>query len=821
MGPLRQDVRYAVRALRRRPGFTVVAVVTLALGIGATTAVFSAFNALILKPLPFREPGRLVSGIALRQGFDPFNTSLLEYDAYRRGAASLLESGVGASRSFHFGDRGEPENLQGAAVDAEYLETLDVRPVVGRRFTREDDRPGGPSVALLGWDLWRGRFGGAGVVGRAIRLDDRPYTVIGVLPRGFDMPAASRIWVPLQVRAAALPLSDRAAHRYQLIARLKPGVSRETADAELKGISRQLEKSHPAIRRGWTYRLIDLRQQLLGDLAGRTRRSLVMLNLAVGFLLLICCANVASLLLASGASRESEMAIRQSLGAGDGRLLRQLLTESVVLAAIGGCAGVLLAFWLLPVLARSSPVQADSLGQLLTDFRLDGRTLAFALATTLGTGILFGLVPALRAIRRRDLSGTIRRGQRSQTGSSNRRPLAALVVCEIAVATSLLTGGGLILRSFRGLQRVEPGFRTERLLTAYLSLPSQSYPAHAGRLALAERLLPRLRALPGVSAAGVSTNLPVDLVSIDSVFEVEGRAPANPADVPITAHRLVTPGYLETLGVTLVRGRLLDARDRSDAPPVAVVSEELARQAWAGRDPIGKRVRRVSAGRPDAPWLTVVGIVRDVKEDRFNFRADRPVWYLPYAQQTDPLPADWPLALAVRTTGDRGGAALASAIREAVRSVDPTIPVSPLVPMSERLAGLLVAERFGAVLLGALAVLGLVLAAVGLYGTLAFLVRQRRGEIGLRMALGARPADIFGLVMGRGLWLVAAGLAAGLPGARVLSSFLSGNLYRVSASDPATFGVAAAILAGAALAACFIPARRAAAADPMTALRDA
>jgi putative ABC transport system permease protein len=816
---LQQDLRFAVRTLTKSPGFTAIAIATLALGIGANAAVFSAVHALLLKPLPFPEPGRLVSGLAMREGFDPFGTSLLEYEAYRDGSASLSESGLGAQRDFTLLERTGPERLTGAAVMADYLDVLGVQPLLGRRFSADEDKPGGPSVALLSYELWQSHFGGdSGCVGRLINLEGRNHTIVGVLPRSFDMPFRAKVWVPLQVVPAAMPLRDRTTHSYDMVARLKPGIGLAQADAELRGIARRLEGQYPDIRRGWSYRLFPLRQQLLGDLEGRTRRSLVALDLAVGFLLLVCCANIASLLLVRGLARDGEMAIRISLGAGRARLLRQLLTESLVLALAGGAAGLLLAFWTLPLMKRLNPVDPGSLGLLLTDYRIDGPTLAFSLAATLATGVLFGLLPAARSLRRTDLSTSIRqREQKSGAAHGGKRVLSLLVVGEIAVAAALLACGGLMVKSFWSLQRVDLGFQTEKRLTMRLPLSARSYPSRAAKVAFAERLLPRIAALPGVAAAGVSTNLPLDELSLDSVFEVEGHPRTNPADVPITAHRLVSPGYLEALGVTLVRGRLIADTDRPDSVPVAVVSEELVRQAWPGEDPIGKRVRRILPGRAISPWLTVVGVVRDVKEDRFNFRITRPVWYLPDAQQDDPLPADLPMSVVVKTTGDP--AALAAAVRTTIHGLDPAVPVSEVATMAEHLADLLATERFGAVLMGVLAALGLALAAIGLYGTLTLLVRQRTGEIGLRMALGARPGDILRLVLGRGAALSAAGLAAGLLGGRALAQVLAGSFYGVGPSDPATFATVGFILASCGLAACFFPARRASRVDPMTALR--
>jgi putative ABC transport system permease protein len=812
---LSQDVRYAWRTLRARPGFTLVAVLTVALGVGASTSIFSAVNALLLRPLPIEAVDRLVFGMALREGFDPFGTSLLEYAVYRDEARSFVSSGLGAPRSWSLVGSGEPERLRGSAVMAGYLRTLGVKPILGRLFADEDDRS---PVLLLGHELWRRRFGGdPGAVGQSLTLDDTAYSVIGVLPPGFNLPYSAEVWVPMPANLDAQSLVQRAANAHELVARLKPGISLREADTELKGLARRLEQAHPEIRRGWSYGLVPLRHQLLADLEGRGQRLLGALGVAVGFLLLICCANVASLLLARGVSREAEMAIRLSLGAARGRLVRQLLTESLVLAFLGGVLGVLLATWIQPLLGALNPIQATGLAGYLGDFRIDGRVLLFSLAVTLFTGTAFGLVPAMRVGRSPSPMRVLQRGLRGRGGTSGGRPLAVLVIAEVAVAATLLVAGGLVLQSFQRLQRTELGYQPDRLLTMELPLSPYRRSAAPQQVLFMEQILERVRALPGVASAGITLNLPLQRgVTLDAVFEVEGRPRENPSDVPITAHRPVSPGYLETLGVTLVRGRLLDERDRANTVPVAVVSEELVRQSWPGEDPLGKRVRRLRAGER-GPWMTVVGVVRDVKEDRFGFRIDRPAWYLPYAQQTFTAPVNLPLNLVLRAEGDP--LALAGAVREAIRQVDPHQPVASVMPMREYLSDVLVAERFSALLMGALAAFGLLLAALGLYGVMAYTVNQRTGEIGVRMALGARPADVFRQVLGRGATLVAAGLGLGVTAAWMLTRMLASSLYQVSASDPATFAFVALALAGTAAFACWLPARRAMRISPMAALR--
>jgi putative ABC transport system permease protein len=498
-------------------------------------------------------------------------------------------------------------------------------------------------------------------------------------------------------------------------------------------------------------------------------------------------------------------------------LVRQLLSEGLLLAGSGGALGLLLALWIQPLARALNPIRAVGLGAYLADFRIDGRVLFFSLAVTFLTAALFGLLPALRASRSASLIAVLRREPRGGVGVPGRHWLGVLVVGELALAATLLVGGGLLVQSFERLQRTDLGFRPDHLLTMELPLSATRYAELAPRVEFVEQVLERVKGRPGVVSAGLTTNVPMQRgVTLDSVFEAEGRPRANPSDVPITAHRLVSPGYMQTLGLTLLQGRLLDEGDGAASLPVAVVSQELVRQAWPGEDPIGKRVRRLRTGVA-GPWMTVVGVVRDVKEDRFGARFHRPVWYLPYAQQTFPLPVSLPLNLVVRASGEP--TSVATVVREAVRAVDPQQPVASVMPMREYLSDVLVAERFGAALMATLAVLGLLLSALGLYGVMAYSVGQRTGEIGLRVALGARPGDVLRLVLGEGVLLVVLGLGLGVAGAFTLTRLLSSTLYEVRPNDPATFAGVALLLAGVSLLAAWLPARRATRVSPMVALR--
>lgn len=812
-----QDLRFGARMLAKNPVFTTVAVLTLALGIGFNTMSFSAVTALLFGGLPVKDPDRLVLGEALREGFDPGGTSLLQYNVLRRESKAFASAALSSDRSFLLRGNTEAEQVHAAAVTPGFFETVGTTPIFGRGFSPEESRPGGTAAVLLAHGFWQRRFGGdPNVIGQSLDLDGHSYTIVGVMPRGFDYPTRTQAWVSLEVDPETAPMQLRIVHGNIFVARLRTGVSRFQATEIAKQSVRQLEHQFPT-ERGWSYGLLTMRQWSIGDDDGRVTEAIVVLVLAMGLLLLICCVNVANLLLVRGVVREGELAIRAALGASSRRIAQQLLTEGALLSLLGGLAGLIVALGMRPIFRMLDPIRPHSFMDVVLDFRMDTHALMFCFAVSILSGLIFSMLPTLKLVRLRNLTATLRQREHRVGGAATRRGwLRALVVTEIAVAVSLCFGGALLTKSFYRLDRVALGFRPEKLLTVQLPLSVTEYPHEAQKIAFLDRILEGVRALPGVEAAGVTTSLPMQEFSPDSVFTVEGRPPRNPSDVPIAALRHVSPGYAETLGVTLLKGRMISTQDRGDTLPVAVITEEMARQAFGNDDPIGKRLRR---GRPqdkNYPWLVVVGVARDTKEDRLNFRIARPVLYIPYVQRTNPPPAV-SLGLAVRTSGDPE--ATANAVRTLIHEVNPYQPVLDVSTMDAMLNSVVSSDRFSARVMTLLAGVGLLLAAIGLYSVIAYSVTQRTGEIGLRMALGAQPRSVIALIAREGGALVGLGLALSVPVMFVVAKLLSGILFSVSATDPTILVGMVALLSLIALTACFIPTMRAIRLDPLRALR--
>ena len=808
---LRQDATFALRQLRKAPGFTLVAVLTLALGIGATAAIFSILYAVVLRPLPFPHPERLVHLWAVDQGEDARSISPGNFLELRRSARSFehLSASPGLDASFNLTGDGEPERIVGSRVSAGHFATFGVRPALGRTFSAPEDEPGRNQVAVLSHQLWRGRFGAnPEVVGRSILLNGLPHAVIGVMPAAFDLQAkGTELWVPL-----ALGADEEAnyGHSYlRVLGRLKPGVSPAEAGAELVAIAKRLEEISPESNKSKGLRVEPYVDRLLG---GWRKRLLVLLG-AVGCVLLIACVNVANLLLARGAARSREMAVRAALGAGQGRIVRQLLTESLVLGLAGAVAGVGVAFLGLRFLVAIGPPGVPRLDQAA----IDGTVLACTMALGLAASVLFGLVPALRTARP-DLQSMIKEGGRSLgTGAPRDRVRSALLAAEVALALVLLAGAGLLIQSAVRLDQVETGFDSRGVLTAQLALPGADYPEVPRALATVERVIAELEGLPGVESAAATSILPLSGWNTSSTTEIEGH-PRERGEELDGSTRTVSRGYFRTMGIPLLRGRDFTAADREGAPRVVIVNETLARIGWPGEDPIGKRLSYYTDDEDEPVWHEVVAVAGDIRQTGLNVEV-RPELYIALAQSgSNRWGGDQSVsvALAVKTAGDPAGQT--SAVRQAVRSVDPRLPIFAVATMEEIRRESVATTRFNMLLLTALGLIGLVLAAVGIYGVIAYFVSQRTQEIGLRMALGATQGRVLAMVVLQALRPVLVGLVVGVAGAAVATRLLSSLLFGVTATDPPTFAGVVLVLFSAALLASYLPAQRAARVDPTRAL---
>jgi len=793
-----QDVRYALRSLRRHPVFAITAILTLALGIGANTAIFSAVYGVLLRPLPYPEPDRLLTVWGHHASIGRETASLPDFLDWRQ-ARSFSGMAARANATYTVTGTGEPQVVSGALVSPNYFRVLGAPVPQGRDFRDEEER-GAARVAVLSEGYWRRAYGGrADVVGRQITLNGIPYTIVGAGARGLAVPEDVDIWTPLQIDTTLGRRNDF----LQVLGRLAPGATPETAATELATIARRLEAEYPNSNAGWGVELIGLRERIVGEI----RPALLVFMGAVGLVLLIVCANVANLMLARVAAREREVTIRAALGASRRRLVRQLLTESVLLGLVGGVLGLGLAVWGVSALRSLDPGTLPRLNEV----RLDGRALAFALVLSVSTGLLFGVVPALRVLGF-DLRGGLAEGGRALSGArAATRARTALVLAEVALASVLLVGAALLLRSFVGLQRVDPGFTTHGILTARVTLPRVRYEDPARQVAFADALLQRAQALPGVSSAALGAAAPVDEGLPYWAISLAGVDQPPPEVVQDAVVYRSSPEYFHTFGLPLIGGRLFEASDRSESAPVAIVSQSLARRYWPGRNPLGSRITFGDPNDSTTTWMTVVGIVGDVRQEGAVSPA-YPQIYVPFAQVSGRS-----MVVALRTAGDP--LALAPALKQALAGIDPNLALSRVTTMDQRLAGTLARPRVNALLLAAFAVTALILAALGIYGVIAYSVVQRTRELGIRVALGARAEDVLGMVMRQGLTPVLIGLAIGLGAAALGSRVLRSLLYGVAATDLATYAAVAAFLAAVAVAASYVPARRAARSDPMTALR--
>ena len=806
MEDLIRDLRYAFRLLLKYPAFASIAILTLALGIGANTAIFSVVNGVLLRPLPFRDPDRLVL-IAEKTSYPILSTSYENYQDWRDQSHSFESMEATRGTTITLTGDGEPERLNVRMATAGIFPMLGVDAQVGRTFLPEEDKPNGAPVALLSYGLWQRRFGGSReILGKPITLDAQPYTVVGVLPSGFQILQPADLYVPFTPWARTLP-DDRNWHPGILpIARLKPGVSREQARTEMVGITKRLEEQYPLYNTGKSADVVGLQEQLVQN----SRPALLLLLGAVSFVLLIACVNVANLLLARAATRGREVAIRTAMGASRGRMIRQLLTESVLLSVAGGTVGLFLAWASLgPLLGLA----ADSVPQGMP-ITLDRWVLAFTAGVSLLTGILFGIVPALRTAKQ-DLRESLNEGSRGTTaGPGQHRLRGALVAMEIALAVLLLVGSGLLLRSFSRLQDVPPGFQPDHLLVADLPLSQAAYAQPAQRYEFFDRLVDRAKALPGVRSAAAASFLPVSGGGSVIHFNIKGQPPKTPNDFTAAGYRTITPGYLETLGVPTLQGRLFTTSDREGAPPVVVINATMLKTYFHNENPLGKTMQLGATPDEEVPWMEVVGVVGDVRPGLgVEPQAEM---YLPYRQADAVLPV-FQLSIVLRTAGDP--LLLASALRNALAEIDPNQPLVKVRTMQENMATSVAQPRFRTWLIGIFAGIALLLAAVGVYGVMSYTVTQRTNEIGVRVTLGARPKEIYRIIVGEGLRFALLGVGIGLAAALAMTRLLQSFLFGVSAYDPMTFAGVAVLLILVALAASFVPARRATRVDPMVALR--
>lgn len=803
MGTLLQDLRYAIRVLLKSRSFTVAAVVALALGIGANTAIFSVVNGVLLRPFPYKDPEQIAFLWTdnRRLGTQRDLSSYPNFEDWRDQNQAFQQLAAIDQEKLAYAAGAEPEEIKVAFVSTNFFPLLGVSPALG--LLPGEERPGSELVAVISYGLWLRSFGGdTGVIGKTVTVVGRIYRVVGVMPRGFQLPEKAELWTsldPLLARRGNV-VKERGFNGYIVLGRLKPGVSLRQAQADMRIIANRLERQYPKENAGLGVDVVGLRAQI----SGHIRPALLVLQAAVALVLLIACANVANLLLARAATRQKEIAIRSALGASRLRIVSQLLTESVLLAVLGGGLGLVLAFWGVELLVAISPADIPMLERL----GIDGTVLGFTLAVSLVTGVIFGLAPALQASKPQ-LSEALKEGGRSAaSGLRGQRVRELLVVFEIALALVLLVGAGLLIESLHSLRKVNPGFNMERLLTMRVTFPRHKARDLSRVSAFFQQLLERLESLPGVKSAGAGTITVFDRNPIyDSVLTVEGSS-----SIPSTERVQVyldcaTPNYFSTMGIPLLKGRTFTNHDGKDAPPVVIISEAFARRYWPNEEPVGKRLKN---GDEDFS-RTVVGVVGDVRSRGLDAEV-RPQTYLPHAQVPPP---DMNLVLRTAT----GPLNLAAAVRREIRAIEKDVTISNIQTMNEVLADSLSQRKFNMLLLGIFAAGALILAALGTYGVMAYSVNQRTHEIGIRMALGAQQHDVLKLIVGQGMVLALIGVSMGLVGALALTRVMGSLLYGVSATDPVVFLGGSMLLALVSLTACYVPARRATKTAPMTALR--
>ncbi|HEV8148456.1 MAG TPA: ABC transporter permease [Bryobacteraceae bacterium] len=797
-----QDLRYALRQLAKNPGFSVIAALTLALGIGANTAIFSAVDALLLHPLPYRNPEQLVY---IAENLKKFSLNKIpasppEVMDYRRMATSFSHQAAIENRTFTLTGRGDPESVGGLRVSAAAFSMLDVKPILGTVFNFEDEDPGKDHVAVISEGLWKRRFGSdPAIVGQNILMNQESYRVLGVIHPFLEFRSAGDVWVPLSFKPAEIGPGGRGRQSLDVVARLKPGVSLAQANAEMQTVAARIARENPQnypATFGYSLEVDPLAERVTGDL----KTPLLVLLAAVGAVMLIACANVSNLLLARAVMRRKEMSIRAALGAARSRVIRQLLTESVLLAIVAGVLGMALAYAAVYSFSHFGPreiVRNPNLGINLW-------VMGFTMLLSLAASVIFGLAPALEASRV-DLNDALKEGSRGSSGG--RRLLReSMVALEVAASLVLLIGAGLLVRSFIRLERTDPGFRPDHLLTFQLTLPPARYRDPAQLASFQRALVEKMRALPGVTGAGITDQLPFSNSDSAGSFGIVGRAPNPGEPTPVVGQRKATPGLLETLGVPLLRGRYFETKDDLGTPLVAMVNDQLVKKYFPKEDPIGLKIVC-----PNGTGCEIIGVVGSVKHRDLAAEPNGGIYFAGLQQPAQGF------AVALRTAGDPLN--LAAAVRKEVASLDPDLPIARIATMEQRLADSVAQQRFSIQLMTVFAGIAAVLAAIGIYGVLSYLVDQRRRELGIRVALGAQPSSILGLVLRQGSIAVGIGLFVGIAGAFALTRLLSNLLYQVSATDPLVFGGVAAGLIVVALVAMLVPARRATRVDPLEALR--
>lgn len=805
-----QDLRYGFRLLLKRPGFTIVAVIALALGIGANTAIFSVVNSILLRPLAYQDPEQLV---LINHDYPKINlkasVSAIGYTHYRDNAKSFASLAALTGGNFNLTDGGEPERVNGGTVTYNFFSTLGVTAAQGRLFTAEEDQPGRNKVVILNHAFWQRRFASnTGILNQTITLNGESYTVVGIMPPSFqfgrEFGRQGDLWTPIGFTPEQLSYNRLTNEFLTVIGRLQPGVTMAQAQAELDAIATTLRTQYMqgADRTLWGLTTQTFSEMVVGDM----RQPLLVLLAAVGLVLLIACANVANLLLARAADRQKEITIRAALGANRWRVIRQLLTESVVLSLVGGLIGLALAAFGVRALVKLNEAQIPRANEI----GLDWRVLAFTLGVSLLTGILFGLVPALQ-ISKTNLAETLKEGGRSSVSLARGWVRGTLVVLEMALALMLLIGAGLLMRSFWQLQKVNPGFVPDNLLTMNLTLPANKYKDAPQRVNFFQQALQQIRALPGVQAAGAVSVLPMSGMNSSGSFRIEGRDVPQGQSLPHGDRWAATTDYFTTMKIPLVRGRYFDDRDTVDSMGVAIIDETMARKYWADEDPIGKRIAFERDAQGNPRWREIVGIVGHSKHR--NLEGDSRVqYYLPHAQVANPN-----MFLTIRTSGEP--TTFTGAVRNVIRGLDKDLPLFRVTAMEQLVADSMAQRRFAMTLLVIFAGVALVLAAVGLYGVMSYSVTQRSHEIGIRMALGARPLDVVRLVLGEVLWLVVLGVGIGLTAALATTRFVSTLLFGLAPNDPLTIILATLLMIGIAVLAGYLPARKAAQVDPLVALR--